>query len=103
MQLFVVILDRPDTASLLGREWIPEFHLLSVHQTQPDLVPTSLTSRLTEYRDLFDTATLRPIKGFKAHLHIKPNSNFKLFKPRPVPYAVPPKVEAELDGWSPSA
>ena len=79
-QLRVVFLDRPDTASLLGREWIAEFHSLSVHQTEPEPVPNSLTSLLTEYSDLFDTATLLPIKGFKAYLHIKPNSNFKLFK-----------------------
>ena len=97
-QLRVVFLDRPDTAaSLIGREWIAEFHLLSVHQTEPEPVPSSLTSLLTEYSDLFDTVTLPPIKGFKAHLHIKPNSNFKLFKPRPVPYALRPKVEAELE------
>ena len=32
-QLRVVFLDRTDTASLLGREWTAEFHLLSVHQT----------------------------------------------------------------------
>ena len=96
-QLRVVFLDRSDTAFLLGREPIAEFNFLSVHQTQPETVPTSLTSLLTENSDLFDTSTLPPLKGFKAHLHIKPNSNFKLFKPRPVPYALRPKVEAELD------
>ena len=96
-QLLVVCLNRPDTASVLAREWIAEFHLLSVHQTQPEQVPTSLTSPLTEYIDLFDIATLFPIKGFKAHLHIKPNSSFKLFKPRPVLDALRPKVEAELE------
>ena len=96
-QLCVVFLDRPETASLLGREWIAEINLLSVHQTQPETVPTSLTSLLKEFSDLFDTSTLPPIKGFKVHLYIKPNSNFKLFKPRPVPYAVRPKVKAELD------
>ena len=37
-QLRVGFLDRPDTASLLGREWIAEFNLLSVHQTQPESV-----------------------------------------------------------------
>ena len=49
-----------------------------MHQTQPEPVSTSLTLLYTEYSDLFETATLPPIKGFKAHLHIKPNSNFKL-------------------------
>ena len=99
-QLRVVFLHRTNTASLLGREWIAEFHLLSVHQTQPEPVPTSITSLLTEYSDLFDTATLPPIKGFKAHLHIKPNSNFKLFKPRPVPLPSDPRLMPNLCGWS---
>ena len=68
-----------------------------MHQTQPDTVPTSPTSLLTECSDFFDTSTLPHIKGFKAHLHIKPNFNFKLFKPRPVPYALRPNVATELD------
>ena len=32
-QLRVVFLDQTDKASLLGRQWIAEFQLLSVHQT----------------------------------------------------------------------
>ena len=32
-RLRVVFLDRPDTASLLGREWIAEFHHLLLQQT----------------------------------------------------------------------
>ena len=67
-QLRVVCSDRPDTVSLLGREWIAYFNLLSVHKTQPETVPTSLTSLLKEFSDLFDTSTLPQIKGFKAHL-----------------------------------
>ena len=68
-----------------------------MHQTKPEPVWTSLKSFLTEYSNLIDTATLPWIKVFKAHFHIKPNSNFKLFKPWPVPYALGLKVEAELD------
>ena len=70
--------DRSVIAFLHEREWIAEFNLVLVHQTQPETVPTSLASLLTEYSDLFDTSTLPPIKGFKAHLHIKINFNFKL-------------------------
>ena len=40
-----------------------------MHQTQPETVPTSLMSLLTEFSDLFDTSTLSLIKGFKAHPH----------------------------------
>ena len=70
---------------------------VSVSLTQPESVPTLLTSLLKKYSNLFNTATLPPIKEFKAHLHIKPNSNFKLFKPRPVLYALRLKVKAKLD------
>ena len=69
-------LDRLDTAFLLGREWIAEFHLLSVHKTKPKPVSTSLTTLLTEYSDLFDISALLQINGFKAYLHIKQVSHF---------------------------
>ena len=31
-RLKVVFIDRPDTASLIGREWIAKFNLLTVQQ-----------------------------------------------------------------------
>ena len=33
-RLRVVFIDRPDTGSLIGREWIAEFNLLTVQQAQ---------------------------------------------------------------------
>ena len=60
-QLRVVLQVWPDTAFQLERKWIAEFHLLSDQNTQPEQVPTSLTSLLTEFSDLFDTSTLPPI------------------------------------------
>ena len=37
------------------------------------------------------------MKDITVKLTVKPNSKPKCFKARPVPYAIKPKVEAELD------
>ena len=46
---------------------------------------------------MFENFNLPPIKGFKAHLHVRPDAQYKLFKPRPVPYALRSKIETELE------
>lgn len=48
MVLRAIFLNWPDFASLLGREWIANFDLLSMHKTELKPVPTSLTTLLTE-------------------------------------------------------
>ena len=58
-------------------------------------MPSNL-EHLDEFKDLFENSNLPPIKGFKAHLHVRPNAQCKLFKPRPVPYALKSKIESEL-------
>ena len=101
----MVFLDRPDTASLLGREWIAEFNLLIVQQATTQLlkpqdtlqVPRTLENLLKEFKDLFDITNLPPNHGFKTHLHIRPEAQYRFLKPRPVPYALRSKIEAELD------
>ena len=92
-RLRVIFIDRPDIASLFGREWIAEFNLLTVQQAtfqvlKPKVEQQSslnLENILTEFKDLFDNANLPTIHGFKAHLHVKPDAQYRLFKPRPVP------------------
>ena len=56
----------------------------------------NLENLLTEFKDLFDNANLPPIHGFKAHLHVKPDAQYRLVKPRPVLYALRYKIESEL-------
>ena len=36
-RLRVVFIDRPYTASLIGREWIAEFNLLTLQQATPQV------------------------------------------------------------------
>lgn len=38
-----------------------------------------------------------PIHDFKAHLHVRYDAQYKLFKPTPVPYAFTSKIEDVLD------
>ena len=100
----MVFIDTPDTASLLGREWIAEFNLLTVQQattqvSKPQVAQQTspnLENLLNEFKDLFDSSNLPPIHGFKAHLHVKPDAQYRLFKARPVPYALRSKIETEL-------
>ena len=104
-RLRVVFIDRPDTESLLGREWIAEFNLLTVQQATSQVVnpqfeqqsSLNLENLLNEFKDLFDNANLPPIHGFKAHLHVKPDAQYRLYKPRPVPNALRSKIETELE------
>lgn len=104
-RLRVVFLQSPDSASLLGREWIAEFGIslnklkqqLGVYQAiGTSAVEQNVQSLLSEFSDLFDSSCLTPIKGFKAHLHVKANAEYKLNKPRSLPYSIRPKVEAEF-------
>ena len=104
-RLRVVFIDRRDTASIIGREWIAEFNFLTVQQATPQVdkphvvprTPLNIENILDEFKDLFENSNLPPIKGFKAHLHVRPDAQYKLFKPRPVPYALRSKIETELE------
>ena len=103
-RLRVVFIDRPDTASLIGRKWIAEFNLLTIQQATPQVEKPQVAPRtplnlenLLEFKDLFENSNLPSIKGFKAHLHVRPDAQYKFFKPRPVPYALRSKIETELE------
>lgn len=52
---------------------------------------------LSEFKDLFDNTNLPPIHGFRAHLNIRPDAQYKLFKPMPVPYVLRSKIEEEFE------
>ena len=60
----MVFIDRTDTASLLGREWIAEFNLLTVQKATPKVskpqvaqqTSPNLENLLEEFKDLFDNS-----------------------------------------------
>ena len=87
-----------------GREWIAEFNLLTVQQATPQVLKSQVAQKTSlnlenlyiEFKDLFDNANLPLIHGCKAHLHVKHDAQYRLFKPRPVPYALRSKIETEL-------
>lgn len=78
--------------SLLGRDWFYKLRLklgkLNVFHTQT--ASSGLQNVLTKHSELFKD------KGVKVKLYVASDSKPRFFKPRPVPYALRGKVEAEL-------
>ena len=83
---------------LLGREWLTHFRLdwpeLAI-VNRVDAVPESLQQLLSEYQEVF-TPLLGKLKGTQVQFHLKPGSNPLFHKARSVPYALKPRIEAEL-------
>ena len=98
-----MVVSSQSAPSLLGRDWLLEFpidwqifcHLKrsspsdTVHEVTADSV-------VNELADLF-TEELRLIKRVRAHVQLRPDATPKLYKPRPVPFAVKEKIEADLE------
>lgn len=57
---------------------------------------TSLTAVLNRHAEVFKEE-LGSMNDVTVKLYIKPDSTLKFLKARPVPYAIRPKVEAELE------
>ena len=96
LDLFVVKNTSP---ALFGRSWLKYFKL---DWTSIKLLRTSMSTEdqlkdiLTKYKSVF-TEDNGKIKGMKATLALKENTQAKFCKARPVPYALKEKVEQELD------
>lgn len=82
--------------SLLDRSWLEEIKLdwPAVHRLCKE--DTGLTTVLNRYPDMFKEE-LGNMKDIIVKLNIKPDSHPKFLKARPVPYAIRPKIEAELE------
>ena len=92
----LVVSDLKSETSLLGRTWIDTFKLVQYESSVLHRIATpGLESLLREYADLF-AESLEGIKGVKATLHVRPGSTFKQFRARAVPFALQPKLDAEL-------
>lgn len=93
LPLYVVKGDFP---SLLGRSWLEEIKLDWPAVNRLYKEDTDLTTVLNRYPEVFKEE-LGNMKDITVKLNIKPDSHPKFLKARPVPYAIRPKVEAELE------
>ncbi len=82
---------------LLGRDWLKEIKLdWSEIKCYNISKISTMDALLEKYASVFDSE-LGTIKDFKARINLKPDSTPKFFKPRPIAYALKPKVETEID------
>lgn len=88
------IVDGPGPA-LLGRNWLEQVKLdwATVFGVEEEL---NLTAILEENAELFD-GNLGELNTGKAHLTLKDDARPVFHRPRSLPYATKPAVEAELD------
>ncbi|XP_043206001.1 uncharacterized protein K02A2.6-like [Amphibalanus amphitrite] len=100
--LRLVICDRPETTPLLGRDWLRQLQLdwRAVHMVSgpseagPRLTPeTVIKKHESVFADGVGKMTV------KAHLALKPGARPVYKKARPVPYALLPLVDRELERW----
>ncbi|XP_029690263.1 uncharacterized protein K02A2.6-like isoform X1 [Takifugu rubripes] len=91
-----VYVTRDNLTAFMGRTWLRKIRLdwqevrkLSTHSTQ-------LQSILEKHDQIFRDE-LGSMKDITVKLHVKPGSEPVFRKARPVPYAIRPKVEADLD------
>ena len=93
LQLYVVKGNFP---SLLGRSWLKKLILDWPAIRMLCRGDSSLSAILSKHTEVFKEE-LGSMKGITVKVNIKPESTSKFCKARPVPYAIKPKVEAELD------
>ena len=97
LNLYVVETEGP---ALFGRDWLGKITLdwkaiNTLATTPPGNLSTRLQEILDKYSDVFEE-DIGLLKTTKAKLNLKENSQPKFCKARQVPYALRPKVEAEL-------
>lgn len=94
LPLYVVSGNRP---ALLGRKWLKK---LKLNWNEVFMITEKETSPLNEilkrHPNVFD-GDLGSMKDIMVKLTVKADCAPKCLKARPVPYAIKPKVEAELD------
>ena len=94
-QLGLSVADVTGQPPILGREWLSQVKIDWPHV--PHVSKTwQLGEVLAKHEPVFENG-LGTMKQFKAKLHLKPHFLPKFIKARPVPFAVCPKEEAELE------
>jgi hypothetical protein len=85
-----------DRKPLIGRNWIRKLNSQPLGINNLPAEPDIGSNWKTKFPEVFSDK-LGEIKGFEAALKLKKEASPKFCKPRPIPYALKPKVEAELD------
>ena len=85
-------------STLLGRDWLSEIQLDWNNILHVKTVSTNdkLKNVLSNYGSIFSDG-IGKVKGVKASLTLKTDAKPKFLKARPVPYALKPKIEQELE------
>lgn len=89
-----LVIVKGNGPSLLGRDWLS--HLKIKWDQVRQISASALESMLERKKKLFAPG-LGTLKGFRAKIHVDPSAAPKFCKARPVPYAMRPKVEKELE------
>ena len=89
---------------LFGREWINTFfgkdwlqRLVNINTIIKKGAPMKLQELLDIYAETVFKPGLGKLKGMTAKLMLRPEAVPRFCKPRPIPYALRPKVEATLE------
>ena len=98
LELVVVNGNSP---SLLGRSWMQAFSELRkwlneapVHSVS--VIRPEVDALCKEFSDLFAPG-LGKLRGYQAHIYVKPDAKFRFFKPRSVAFAMKAKIDADLE------
>lgn len=102
LDLYVI---KGGTTTLLGRQWltelgiqVPEFQCNNVNNCKDSLSESKndIVSLIDRYAELFDGALGR-YRGGQATLHVRPDAIPVYCRPRPLPYSLKERVDAEID------
>ena len=80
-----------------GNEWLEWLTHNTIHSVNDLPATVQLQQLLDKYADTIFKPGLGKMNGITAHLTLKPDSQPKMFKPRPVPYALKAQIETVLD------
>ena len=98
-RLDAVVSDQPGHQPILGRDWLREIRLdwqsvLRIgREGEVRTVEAVMAAHSAVFSEDLGKMTLQ------AHLTLKPGATPRRLPPRPVPYALLPQVEAELERW----
>lgn len=82
--------------NLLGRGWLSDLGLLPQLVNKVTMTPAvKLSDVLDRHTEVFKEE-LGQLKGTTANIHVNPEAQPRFYKPRRLPFAVKPLVEAEL-------